>query len=269
MRRKVLLLTAFIFCSSIISYGQLSSKVDERFELTSIAARLAGYEEYGQSGIPDYTEDINSWFAPYKSHPLISFLQQVRTTHHIGYDAISSCANAMEIRDGKIKFRSQYDLNNPSDIKFIDQSERWNKKALSRYLKLLNSFYKKSRFADFYNQHTALYADMTEETNDFLRENVNSEWFNPFYGVPFGTPDIYVSLVNWPQNYGLVARGHEGVVIGCVADDNGAAAFNENSLIVIIHELSHIFANPLAFVFAPQMAAAVDAIAGKITQSLE
>jgi hypothetical protein len=38
---------------------------------------------------------------------------------------------------------------------------------------------------------------------------------------------------------------------------------------VIIHELNHIFANPLAFEFAPQMEAAVEAIAPKITKSLE
>jgi len=46
--KKITLLILFILSTNIfcISYAQLSSKVDERFELTSIVFRLAEGKEY-------------------------------------------------------------------------------------------------------------------------------------------------------------------------------------------------------------------------------
>ena len=53
MKKSFFLLFVLIMTSSIC-FGQFRSKVEERFELTSIAFMLAGAPEYNQCGIRSY-----------------------------------------------------------------------------------------------------------------------------------------------------------------------------------------------------------------------
>ena len=247
---------------------KLHSSVDERFELTSIAARLAEYQEYSDCRIPTYAADIDSVFAPYKKHPLIAFLKKIRRSHGISYNCISGVAYALEIKDGKIGFRAGYNLDSAASIEAIDSYNRWDKKTLLRYVELLNDFYSKSRFHEFYEQHSGLYTVAAEKMDEILAY-VDGEWFEKFYGRPFGEPDIFVSLTNGPSNYGLDAPGEGyGIIIGCFADQNNAPRFSGLAFETIIHELNHNYAGPLAFEFAPQMEAAVEKIAPKIWKML-
>ena len=61
MKKSFFLLFVLIMTSSIC-FGQFRSKVEERFELTSIAFMLAGAPEYNQCGIRSYERDIRDWF---------------------------------------------------------------------------------------------------------------------------------------------------------------------------------------------------------------
>ena len=61
----------FILTPVMDCFGQLTCKVDERMELTSIVFRVAGIEEFTNDNIPEYAKAIDSWFGKYKSHKLI------------------------------------------------------------------------------------------------------------------------------------------------------------------------------------------------------
>jgi hypothetical protein len=282
MKRICLFLTLF-FCGTQFGFAQseseqpapsqpaseptkLHSTVDERFELTSIAARLAEYPEYSDCRIPTYAADIDSVFASYKKHPLVTFLKKIRRSHGISYNCISGVAYALEIRSGKIGFRAGYDLDNAASIEAIDN--RWDKKTLLRYVELLNDFYSKSRFHEFYEQHSGLYAIAAEKMDEILAY-VDGEWFEKFYGRPFGEPDIFIGLTNGPSNYGLSSPGEGyGIIIGCFADQNSAPRFSGLAFETIIHELNHNYADPLADEFAPQTEAAIERIAPQVGKML-
>lgn len=262
MKKK--LLFCILLCSVHICYGQLTSHVDERFELTSIAARLAEYDEYSHCRVQEYATDIDSYFAPYKQHPLIPFLQKVRESNHIAYDAISSVAAALEIHKGVIRLQPIYTLKKQTDIEAIDR--RWDKETLSCLIPLLNDFYRKSKFRYFYEQHTELYESATERMNNILKK-LNVDWFERFYGISFGNPAIYLSLCNGPSNYALAhphAGAENGILIGCSADNNGNPNFGKLIVSTIVHELNHHYANPLAFEFESEMTNAVDSIAPRV-----
>lgn len=86
---KRLLLLFFITAIPLAGiHAQASFRADERFELTSIAARLAGYGEYMQTPLYGYGKAIDEYFAPYREHGLVAFMQQMRQDNSLAYDAI-------------------------------------------------------------------------------------------------------------------------------------------------------------------------------------
>lgn len=97
------LISIFFFLSmSVLVSAQTLFKVDERFELTGIAARLAGYQEYTMCKISGYAEAADEYFAPYKEHGFIHFLQQIRQSDGIAYDALPKATHTLQIVDNKV-----------------------------------------------------------------------------------------------------------------------------------------------------------------------
>lgn len=60
---KTTLWTIMLLCAINNISAQVKSQVKESFELTSIAFRLAGAEEYINNTIPGYTADIDNYFS--------------------------------------------------------------------------------------------------------------------------------------------------------------------------------------------------------------
>lgn len=264
-----------IFCGLEALHAQLSNaKVDECFELTSIVCRLAGAGEYSQCRVSDYAQDIDNYFSQHTKHPLIAYYKEIRNERGISYNAISSMANVLEIYHGKVRIKKDCMLRNlPDTAELHNIDYRWTKKILNRYLSLLNDFYKKSDFKEFYNKHRPLYSVAESKMNAILQK-IDPKWFETFYGQPFGNPQIYISLCNGPSNYALTSDkahgGNEyGILIGCNADKNGTPSFNfASTYCTIIHEFAHNFSNPLADIFLPQMEQAISMIAPYVERQL-
>lgn len=89
------------------SYCQLKARVDERFELTSIVFALAGVPEYCQISIPSYKRDIIKELTPYELTEPINYIRELHQFHAIGYNAVSTTAAMLEIKDGKIQLQPQ------------------------------------------------------------------------------------------------------------------------------------------------------------------
>lgn len=86
---------------NVQSYSQIISKVDERFELTSIMFALAGVPEYCECAIPSYVEDIITELAPYEFTEPINYIRELNTMHAIGYNNVSTTAEMLEIKTAK------------------------------------------------------------------------------------------------------------------------------------------------------------------------
>ena len=93
MRNLLLTVYCLFGCFAFVQgAAPLTVKVDKRVELLSIACRLADYEEYSNPKNQLYVADISAHFEPYKNHPLIECLRQLKKENGIGYDAIAFMA---------------------------------------------------------------------------------------------------------------------------------------------------------------------------------
>lgn len=237
----------FFILVALSSHARLTSKVDERFELTSIVFRLVGAEEYVNNNIPHYAKDIDDYFTNYKEHELIQFSKEIlRKRDYIAYNAIVSVANLLEIKKGKVTIKPETDIRT-----YLENDDRWKEDTLKKFVKLLNKFYKDTKFGHFFASHQQLYAE-AEKNFNVLLEKVDTDWFTSFYGKPFGDPFIFIGLCNGRHNYALSFYDKQnidnyGIIIGCThTDSNELPVFDEYMVLpILIHEFAHRFTNPL------------------------
>ena len=99
--KRLLIISIFLFgflelsvakSRSVPSTQALSARVDERVELLSIVFRLAGNGEYRMDRLPGYSGDIDRYFAPYKSHPVVQMAQALAKENGVGFDAVMAMA---------------------------------------------------------------------------------------------------------------------------------------------------------------------------------
>lgn len=249
----------FVFIIFLLPHpcaAQLRSSTDPIFELSGIAFRLAGAEEYMQCPIPSYADDIDRYFAPYANHEFIGYIREIRDKHLIGYDAVANAAAHLVLRCGVIEMKDDViSMHGPKitiapdfdPSRISDLDERWTAEAYEKYVKLLDDFYRDSEFDEFYSDHRKLYKIATKKADELLND-FNPAWFASFFGEELGEVRIVVSLCNGNCNYAFTRPDGDddfGIVIGCNADAKGMPAYSLLTPHTIIHELSHGFTNRL------------------------
>ena len=80
-------------------------KIDEKVELMSILAKLAGYEEYNMNQGGDYIADIDDWFKDCVNHPAVQQMREYRSNEGVAYDAVMSMAIHIEKKEGRFALR--------------------------------------------------------------------------------------------------------------------------------------------------------------------
>src|SRR6266849_3410908 len=113
--------------------GSIRASVDQRIELMSIVARLAGYDEYSNDQFKLYAADVDHHFEKYKNHPAVQFAKAVRESRQIAFDAVMSMAvhlNAPPVLTAKTPFTDQA------------PDRRWGAQAAEQFTGLLRQFYK-------------------------------------------------------------------------------------------------------------------------------
>jgi CRISPR/Cas system CSM-associated protein Csm2 small subunit len=257
---KKLIILSFALLSVGTTFAQqLHSKVEERFELTSIMFAIAGAQEYSQCAIPSYKEDIAALTERFAASEPIDYVRELRQ-YGIGYDAVSTVADMMEIKNGKVRLQSRYDI-----AKISERDSRWNEVLLAKYLEMVNLFYKQSRFDRFFEDHAGLYR-LAEERMDRMLAGVKTDWFESFYGRPLDPSlRVYISLNNGPSNYATPS----GVLIGTAVDEAGQPAFNPvGATMLIIHEFGHHYVNSMIDTRWPQMEAVANKIFSHVQQQM-
>ena len=253
MKNLALFIIFILFFQS--SFAALSVQVDERAELLSIVCRLAEYQEYANNNVcrlagyqecvnnsvKSYTEDIDSYFAPYATLSLIDYAKEIRKTNSIGYDAITSLIPFMEIKNKKILFVQD------AFKEISEKDQRWNVDILSKYAVLLNDFYKKTNFNRFFSKHSSLYEITKTRFNETVTNQLNLSWFDDTFGVSNTNFHIILSLCNGPSNYGASnEKSNYHAIIGVNSVDSlGLPYFDDRQLQVVIHEFSHSYCNPI------------------------
>ena len=193
----VLVLTTYLIYSQ---NSKLTPTVDERTELLGVVFRLAEANEYVNNTLTSYSKDIDECFANFKNHDVVKFAKKVRAKRGVSYDAVMSMAINIEITDS-IRFLPNASIDN------LDS--RWGVKNAKTFIKYLNQFYRESNFRQFYQNHSEIYSIATENFNHLLKE-LNTQWFDNFYGVKTSEePNIIVSLTN-SKHYGPKITNNDG-----------------------------------------------------------
>lgn len=256
---------AFIIFTFIFqfSYAALSVQVDERSELLSIVCRLAGYQEYVNNNLKSYVDDIDSYFAPYATLPLIDYAKEIRKDH-IAYDAVADLIPYMEVKNKKILFTQE------AFKEITEEDSRWSVDILSKYAVLLNDFYKKTNFNRFFNNHTSLYEITKVSFNETITNKLNLSWFDNTFGVSNTNFHIVLNLCNGRNNYGPSnGKNDYYSIIGVdLADSLGIPSFDTGIIKYIIHEFSHSYCNPLCNKYTDEILPVFDTIFPYVTEAL-
>lgn len=234
-----LVISSFIFAQKI----ELKAKVDERCELLSTIFRLADVKEYVTHKIPSYVDSLDKYFEPYKNHEIIDYCIMYHENYGVGYDAPMNLAVHLQIIEGKISLIP--------NVKENSLDNRWNKDSLTSFIELLNDFYVRSKFHNFFVSQSDL-IEKVEQTATEYYKIVDMEWYQKFYGeVPEGNFNLIISLSNGSCNYGpnvKYVNDKEDIyaIITCSLDSLNNPFFEDKwALNLIIHEFCHSFCNQL------------------------
>ena len=247
--RKMKTMKTLLLCCILLTAAtartaaqSIEPRVSEEVELMSALARTAGYEEYAMNLGGSYTADIDSCMGPCRTHPAVAFMQEIRRTNGISYDAVMSMALLLKYCDGRFVLMPQQET-------MLDK--RWATVDKERFLALLSDFHARSRFRDFFVAHEPLYAAGIAAFRESIMTGFDQTWYADFYGTEAQeTFTVVIGFCNGGQNYGIRRHPEGGPeeavsVIGYVVDSNGVPQYDGSYLALLIHEFNHSFVNPL------------------------
>ncbi len=249
-------ISTLLLLLSIIAFAQkpsdlITSKVDNRVELLSIAFRLADAEEYSSDVFPDYVNEIEKHYGDYKDHDLIKYIKLIREENGIAYDAVMSFAISI--------------TEPPNMVPIIPFSEtipekRWGKETALKFLNLLNQFYIDTNSEQFFSEHKKMY-QLTSQAFEKVYENLNLQWYENFYGQePKGQYKIINAVGIGDMGYGpkiILPNGKEVIyaIMGVSElDSKGAPKFSKDTHFpTVLHEINHSFVNHLIEKFKSEL----------------
>jgi len=219
--------------------------VDERVELMGVVFRLAGAWEYAENTIPLYDNKIDRYFEKYKNHLLVEYTNTLLNKYKFSLGSAVYFAIVSEIKNGKISFNKN--INN--EINLI-----WTQDSIPKYLKLLNDFYKKTKFHNFFIKNETIRNIAEQNFTNEVTNEIDFKWFNNFFRfLPEKKIQIIISLKGGMHNFGTTLAYKDGseefyAIIGCGSvDENGFPIFKGglgDLSRTLVHEICHSFCNP-------------------------
>jgi hypothetical protein len=217
--------------------------VDQRVELLSLVARLAGFEEYNDSSNRVYIKAIHAHFDRYLNHPVIRLAKVIRDSLGVGYDAVMAMA---------------VHLSQPPDLQpllpFTDSipDPRWGPMA-APFADQLRAFFADAHCAEFFRQVQPMY-DAALGRYRTIFDKLDLNWYQRFYGrTPTTTFHVVLGMGNGGGNFGprvVYPGGREDVyaIEGVDSvDASGNPVFPEDwYLPTLVHEFNHSFVNYLS-----------------------
>lgn len=230
--------------------GQMQVHVDERFELTSIAFRLTGESIHTPTTPANYVKDIDDYFSQYKDHELVGFIRNhiITSEHNFGFSIVSGLAADVEITPKGIVYTKKWNLAYDPDKN--DPQYCLTHEELKEYLRLLNNFYKDTKFHSFYEQHRDFYHVAEMNMQEWVNQ-IDTAWFSEFFGKPFRMDNIWLVPANGDHNFGITRYNAEGeqfnnIALGCPSTDSlGNIIFDLPDFGVLLHEICHNYTLPI------------------------
>ena len=248
--KKILLAISLIVLNSTFLFAQstpnsLLPQVDKRVELASIAAKLADIKGFNDNANPTYSKAINKHFSPFKNHPFIQHLKELKPKLDETYWDIPAVAAHLS-QPPKLEPLMAFD-----DVSNVDD---WESRELfnAKFVKLLQQFYRDAKAEKFFKSQESYYKSVNQA---YEKQGVklNKQWINKFFGLK--TTEDYFAItalgmrsgaymrVNFANNY-----RHTFTIFEMTSFDNqGIPTTFKNPYIprMMLHEYVHAFTNQL------------------------
>lgn len=246
-----------LFLSHYSSLAQSIGQVHECVEMTNIVFRLADIPEYSNVTNSQYIKDIDMYMGKDKSHEIVQFVQKLKETNQKAYEMLPKITACLDISDGTVGFRETVDLNTLQ----AELVEKGLQSVCSRFVALLNDFYRVSGFKRFFLNHSSFYHNIQCRFNALLAQ-LGTSWLPSFFEPQFRESIIAVSPSNGPFNYAIPnlpdKKYQAFVIIGNSRfDEFGLPVYDEMELFATVHELMHPYTNSIADVLYPMIQSAV------------
>lgn len=243
MKKQLLILILITF--TVLAKAQtitLKAEVDERVELMSIVARMAGFEEYKWTNLQSYGKEIDLYFKPFLNDSLIKYTKKIRKQTEVAYDAVMTMAVHLRIKDNQIGWKENLASNSLSD-------KRWKNKS-ETFVRLLSKFYQTSNFHNFFMQHQSLYQSSIAQY-DTLFGNFDLSWFSKFFGTK--TPVRFYYMIGFSMDGGgygprvIYQNGNIDIfsIVGVLCDEKGKTKAKKSNIETTVHEFCHTYCNPI------------------------
>lgn len=226
-----------IVAKSIKESGICNVSIDLKVELLGVVQYLADdpnilKEIKNNSGVEKYSEDISNYFFKYKDEPVVDFYKQMR---ELGYSYDRPPMTMMYV-DDNLKL-----LNNVTLPDYIINSAG-GKEQIVKLLDLLTDFRKKTKFDEFYMNHTDYYSSIVSKVKNRVDKIGCVEKLIKYYGYKENSYNIIIQ----PLSIGGYA--------GCVPTKDGISDVYDFMVVpeedeefsnLLIHEFGHSYINPL------------------------
>lgn len=238
--KKCMILFALLIGCLWTKAQSVVPQVNENVELMSILSRMAGFPEYHMDMAGQYIKDMDSYFKDNTEHPAVQYMQELRNRYRISFDAVMSMAIHLNNRNDTLTFIEE-------EISTLDK--RWKKVNKDEFLSYLNSFYKDTKFNEFFKAHNDLYNKGLKSYQDNVINHFDIDWYPRFYGnEPQETFSVIIGFCNGGGNYG-VNRQIKGkkkevfAIVGYYVDKEDTPMYSKEYLPTLIHEFNHSFIN--------------------------
>lgn len=201
---------------------------------------MSGFPEYHMDMAGQYIKDMDSYFKDNTDHPAVQYMKGLRNKYGISFDAVMSMAIHLENRNGTLSLIEE-------DIPTLEK--RWKEVDKEEFLSYLNSFYKDTKFNEFFKSHKDLYEKGLKSYQENVINHFDIDWYADFYGnEPQEIFSVIIGFCNGGGNYG-VNRQITGkmkevfAIVGYYVDKEDRPMYSKEYLPTLIHEFNHSFIN--------------------------
>lgn len=239
MKKYVIFLVLFI-ATLCVKAQSITPQVNENVELMSILSRMAGFPEYHMDMAGQYIKDMDSYFKESTGHPAVEYMKGLRNKYGIAYDAVMSMAVHLDNRNGVFSLIEE-------EVSTLEK--RWKKVDKDEFLSYLSSFYKDTKFNEFFLAHKALYERGIRSYQDNVISHFDVDWYADFYGnEPQETFSVIIGFCNGGGSYGAdrQIKGHKKevfAIVGYYVNKEDMPMYSKEYLPTLIHEFNHSFIN--------------------------
>ena len=193
--------------------------VDERYELLALVFRLAEQQVTGElaetlesamafSGdSTQYMRLLNSTFGGFSNHLIVDYILDLWQNGYYpsSNDVFSMAVHLEKIGDEFVLVENISQLKLPESLVYLLGFETWTEENVHEFVSLLNDFYRDTNFADFFEEQTSYYQELSAQLSEQIVSDFNFEWFEQF-GADSGNLRIILSPSKDGLNFGVTCR---------------------------------------------------------------